>query len=460
MPSTPVPSAATPSARTPSAATPSAPQPSAAPAAKPASGRGPHAGRRALQAGAAALLLLLTGVAAAPAAPARAAVSVPAVTAAPGAAPGAATGAAPGAATAVPQELDPATVRRLDAAIGGAMKRDRIPGAIVGVWLPGRGEYVKAFGTADTRSGIPMKSDLYMRIGSVTKTFTVTAVLQLVDQGRVALDDPISKYVAGVPGGGKITLRQLAGMRSGLFNYTEDERFLAALRADPHREFTPRQLLGHAFAHPANFAPGAKWEYSNTNTILLGLLLEEMSGQPLDGYLRHHVFDPLKLTDTSLPSGTDFPEPHAEGYTGFSPNGAVANATDWNPSWAWAAGSAVSTLDDLHAWVPALVGGRLLTPATQAQRMRTEPVGVPGISYGLGIADVNGWLGHNGELPGYETIAAQLPREQATMVIMVNSDMDQGGSYSTTLGKAVTEIVTPDHLWSLPSPSQVGQNQR
>lgn len=414
--------------------------------------RTPHTGRRALQAGAAALLLLLTGVAAAPAAPARAAAV---------SAPPALSASAPGTATAaVPGELDPATVRRLDAAIVGAMKRDNIPGAIVGVWMPGRGDYVKAFGTADTASGTPMKSDLFMRIGSVTKTFTVTAVLQLVDEGRIALDDPISKYVDGVPGGDRITLRQLASMRSGLFNYTEDEKFLAALRADPQREFTPRQLLGYALAHPANFAPGAKWEYSNTNTILLGLLLEEMSGQPLDGYLRQHVFDPLKLKDTSLPSGTAFPEPHADGYTGFSPNGAVTNATDWNPSWAWAAGSAVSTLEDLHAWVPALVDGRLLTPATQAQRMRTEPVGVPGISYGLGIADVNGWLGHNGELPGYETIAAQLPQDRTTMVIMINSDMDQGGSYSTTLGKAVTEIITPDHLWSLPSPSQVGQGKR
>ncbi|MFD3934859.1 serine hydrolase domain-containing protein [Streptomyces sp. NPDC058611] len=417
---------------------------------EPRAGRGPHTRRRALRAGAAALLLLLTGVAAAPAAPARAAaVSAPSTSEARAA-----------AAAAVPRELDPATVRRLDAAVVGAMKRDNIPGAIVGVWMPGRGDYVKAFGTADTRSGTPMKSDLFMRIGSVTKTFTVTAVLQLVDEGRIALDDPISKYVDGVPGGERITLRQLASMRSGLFNYTEDEKFLAALRADPHREFTPRRLLGYAFAHPANFAPGAKWEYSNTNTILLGLLLEEMSGQPLNGYLRHHVFDPLKLKDTSLPSGTEFPEPHADGYTGFSPDGAVANATDWNPSWAWAAGSAISTLDDLHAWVPALVDGRLLTPATQAQRMRTEPVGVPGISYGLGIADVNGWLGHNGELPGYETIAAQLPQDKTTMVIMVNSDMDEGGSYSTTLGKAVTEVITPDHLWSLPSPSQVGQSRR
>lgn len=190
---------------------PTTPGPTTPATTKPPVGRGPHTGRRALRAGAAAMLLLLTGVAAAPAAPARAAAV---------SAPSAAAAAAVAREAAVPRELDPATVRRLDAAIVGAMKRDRIPGAIVGLWMPGRGDYVKAFGTADTESGTPMKSDLFMRIGSVTKTFTVTAVLQLVDEGRIALDDPISKYVDGVPGGDRITLRQLASMRSGLFNYT------------------------------------------------------------------------------------------------------------------------------------------------------------------------------------------------------------------------------------------------
>ncbi|MEU9165024.1 serine hydrolase domain-containing protein [Streptomyces sp. NPDC048424] len=400
----------------------------------------PHAARRALQAGAAALLLLVTGVGAAP--PAGAAPTAVAVTRGP-----------------VSQDLDPATVARLDAAITAAMEKDGIPGLIVGLWMPGRGDYVKSFGMADTASGTPMKTDLHTRVGSVTKTFTVTALLQLVDQGRIRLDAPVSTYLDGVPGGEKITLRQLAAMRSGLYDYTSDPKFLDSLRTDPHRSYTPQQLLDYAFAHPANFAPGAKWEYSNTNTVLLGLVIEKIGGQPLHAFLQQHVFGPLKLTSTSLPTGAALPEPHAQGYTAFTPGGAVTDATTWNPSWAWAAGAVVSDLADLHTWAPALADGRLLTPATQAQRLRTGPVGVPGISYGLGIADVNGWLGHNGELPGYETIAAQLPQEKATLVVIVNSDVDRGGSYSTTIGRAVTRIVTPDHLWSLPSPSQIGENQ-
>ncbi|WP_326653704.1 MULTISPECIES: serine hydrolase domain-containing protein [unclassified Streptomyces] len=361
--------------------------------------------------------------------------------------------------TSVGQSFDPATVQKLDAAITKIMKQTSIPGLNIGLWMPRCGVYEKSFGVADKQTGTPMKSDLYTRIGSVTKTFTVTGVLQLVDRGKVGLDDPISQYVSGVPGGDVITVRQLAEMRSGLFNYTDDERWLAALRSDPHRSYTPRQLLDIAFRHPPTFEPGAKWEYSNTNTTLLGMLVEKVSGQSLGDYLQEHVFTPLKLTDTSLPGDSAMPDPHAHGYTNFTPTGAIADATNWNPSWAWAAGGIISDLDDLHTWVPALADGRLLTRKTQAERLRTLSIGIPGASYGLGILNFNGWLGHNGDLPGYESIAAQLPTEQASLVILINTDTDyKGKNLSTVIGNAVTSIVTPDHPWSRPASTQPKQS--
>ncbi|MFD9379854.1 serine hydrolase domain-containing protein [Streptomyces sp. NPDC059999] len=348
------------------------------------------------------------------------------------------------------QDLDPATERKLDAAITKIMDEADVPGLNVGLWIPRRGTYEKSFGVADKKTGTPMKSDLYTRIGSITKTFTITGALQLVDAGKVGLDDPISRYVAGVPGD-SITLRRLAGMRSGLFNYTEDKAWLAQLRADPHRTYTPRGLLDIAFRHPPDFAPGTKWQYSNTNTVLLGMMIEKVSGQNLGDYLKEHVFTPLKLNDTSLPDDSAVSDPHAHGYTDFTPNGSVADATNWNPSWAWAAGGVISDLDDLHTWAPALADGTLLTKETQAERLKTRSVGVAGASYGLGILDFNGWLGHNGELPGYESIAAQLPAEDATLVVLVNTDIDyKGKSLSSMIGNAVTSIVTPDHVWPVP----------
>ena len=147
------------------------------------------------------------------------------------------------------QEVDAGIAQRLDAAINQAMTAVNVPGAIVGVWSP-EGRYIRSFGVADTATDTPMKTDFFSRIGSVTKTFTVTGVLQLADQGKLGLDDPIAKFIDGVPQGDTITLRQLARMQSGLFNYTATKPFQDALFADPRRHFTPQELLGFAFANP------------------------------------------------------------------------------------------------------------------------------------------------------------------------------------------------------------------
>ncbi|MER5934786.1 serine hydrolase domain-containing protein [Streptomyces sp. NPDC002054] len=368
------------------------------------------------------------------------------------------TGQAPAAAPPGRADLDQATVERLDEAITAVMRQTGIPGANVGLWIDGRGDYVRSFGVSDTSSGTPMKTDLFTRTGSVTKTFTITAVLRLVDAGRVGLDDPISRYVEGVPGGDAITVRRLAEMRSGLYDYAEDPKLQASLKADPYRTWTPRQLLDIAFAHPAQFAPDARWQYSNTNTVLLGLLIEKVSGKSLGEFLRQEVFAPVRLSDTVFPTDAAMPEPYAHGYTDFTPTGKTADASLWNPSWTWAAGAVISDLDDLHDWVPVLADGRLpdgkplVKPATQAQRLDVEPTGHPGISYGLGIMEVNGWFGHTGDLPGYESLAIRLPSAGATLVVLVNSDINhENGSASDLIGKTVTEIATPAHPWSSPA---------
>ncbi|MEU2156335.1 serine hydrolase domain-containing protein [Streptomyces sp. NPDC019396] len=348
--------------------------------------------------------------------------------------------------------LDPGMTQQLDKAIDQVVRRTGVPGAIVGVWLPGKGEYVRAFGVADKSSGKAMSDDLRMRIGSETKTFTVTALLRLVDEGKLGLDDPVSDYVDGVPNGEHITLRQLAEMRSGLFSYTNDPEFDKAFMSDPDRVFTPQQLLDYAFQHPAGFQPGQKFQYSNTNTILLGLVIEKASGQSLREYLDRSVLGPAGLDNTLFPEGAEFPEPHAQGYTNQTPDGKEANATDWDPSWAWAAGAMISDLPDLRDWARIVATGTLLKPATQAQRLRTLPTGFPGTGYGLGIFENHGWLGHNGSLPGYQSVTVYLPKSKATMVILTNTDNPyEGNENSTVFAKAVTGIVTPGNVYDLPA---------
>ncbi|MFH9859174.1 serine hydrolase domain-containing protein [Streptomyces sp. NPDC017202] len=356
------------------------------------------------------------------------------------------------------RDLTPEVKQQLDQAVQQVMKQANIPGVSVGVWTPDKGEYVKSFGVADKDTGRKMAPDLFMRIGSETKTFTVTAVLELVDDGKIGLDDPIGKYVDGVPNGDEITLRQLAGMRSGLFNYSMDEGFFKALTSDPERPFAPRELLGYSFKHPVLFQPGAEFNYSNTNLILLGLVVEKISGQTLADYIQENVLDPAGLDDTSFPTGNEFPQPHAQGYTNQTATGKVENATDWNPSWGWAAGAMISKLEDLRVWARTVAtgrfpdGGRMISPATQKQRLITPSMPVPGSGYGLGIFDVQGWIGHNGSLPGYQSLTVYLPSARTTLVVVLNTDVNYKNEEPSTLfGNAITKIISPDHVFDLPA---------
>ncbi|WP_318212828.1 MULTISPECIES: serine hydrolase domain-containing protein [unclassified Streptomyces] len=374
-------------------------------------------------------------------------------------APMAATPAAPVHAAAVvdrhgeddcpPGGLGPELTARLDKTIADVREQAKIPGVVVGLWLPGKGSYVRATGVADKVTREPMFTDSFVRIGSETKTFTVTALLKLVDEGRIGLDDPISRYVRGVPNGPRITLRHLAEMRSGLFPYTADADFVHDLLSDPQRPFTPQEALAYGFKHKNTFKPGAQFQYSNSNLVLLGLVIEKVTGQRLGDFIERRVLRPAHLRHTLFPEGPEFPEPHARGYTDQTLNGTIADATDWNPSWAWAAGAMISDLHDLRRWAKILATGELLSPESQAQRLKTLPTGFPGTSYGLGILDANGWIGHNGSIPGYETVTVYLPAQKATMVLMLTTDSQVGGQEpSTLLARAITEVITPNNVYA------------
>ncbi|MHB1594867.1 MAG: serine hydrolase domain-containing protein [Streptosporangiaceae bacterium] len=340
----------------------------------------------------------------------------------------------------------------LTKAISRVLRRASIPGAIVGVWQQGYRPYTRAFGVRNVRLRQPMSTHLYMRIGSETKTFTITALLQLVDRHKIRLDDPIARYISGVPHGRTITLRELAEMRSGLFNYTNDGNWTKAFLAHPRRQWKPSQLLRYAFRHKLMFKPGSKYYYSNTNTILLGLVIQKVSHTSLARFIERNILRPLHLTHTMLPAGAYFPRPHAVGYTKLAPGTPVLNATSWNPSWGWAAGAMFSTLGDLHVWAKDVATGNLLTRATQRQRERFLPVPFKGVraGYGLGLFRINGWIGHNGSLPGYQSLTIYLPSQRATVVVLLNSDIPYEGNELTTLvGTAITRIITPHHVFRL-----------
>ncbi|MGC1381971.1 MAG: serine hydrolase domain-containing protein, partial [Candidatus Baltobacteraceae bacterium] len=295
----------------------------------------------------------------------------------------------------------------------------------------------------------PMRRDLYFRIGSNTKTFTITVLLQLAGEKKLNLDDPVSKYAPFVPNGSHITLRMLANMTSGLFNYTEDETFVKQLLVDPDRVYSPRQLVDIGLAHKPYFAPNTGWHYSNTNTVLLGTIIEQVTGRKIGDVFAERLFKPLGLENTIWPANGTMPEPYANGITEQTPGGRPADATHWNPSWAFTAGALISTLDDMRTWVDSYTAGSLISPAMQQERLTwvTLPPNTPVRKYGLGIGVDHGWLGHTGELPGYNTAGYRFQPKNITVVIMVNSDISkQNVNPAPALFKAIAKILTPNNI--------------
>ncbi|MFO1415273.1 MAG: serine hydrolase domain-containing protein [Burkholderiales bacterium] len=338
----------------------------------------------------------------------------------------------------------------LDAALDRSFAASKAPGVIAGVWVAGEGAYIATRGFANPATREPMRVADHMRIGSNTKTFTVTALLVLVKEEKLVLDDPVSKYVGFVPNGKAITLRMLADMTSGLFNYTEDDAWVKKILTDPKRTWTPRELVDVGLAHPPYFEPGKGWHYSNTNTVLLGMIIEKVTGKPIAKVFQEKLYKPLGLTQTSWPTGSALPSPFAHGFTQQTLDGKEADATFRNPSWAFTAGALVSSLKDLRTWVESYTTGSLITPELQKERTTwvTLPPNTPQRAYGLGIGFDRGWLGHTGELPGYNTGAYYFPEKKATVVVMVNSDVPTAGNLgpATPIMRELIKVITPQNV--------------
>jgi D-alanyl-D-alanine carboxypeptidase len=338
---------------------------------------------------------------------------------------------------------------QLESTLAQTMAQRNIPGAVVGIWIPGQGTWVATQGVSDLKTKAPMSAADHFRIGSNTKTFTVTALLQLADAKRLKLDDPVRTYLDFVPNGENITLRMLANMTSGLYSYTQDEAWQKEIFGDPQRVWTPRELVDVAFKHPPLFAPGKGWYYCNTNTVLLGMILEKVTGKKIQDIFAAKIFQPLRLRNTIWPTDAAIPAPYCHGYTVQTLDGKQADATDRNPSWAYAAGQLISSLADLKIWAKALATGTLLSKELQRERLTwvTLPPNTPDHKYGLGIGSDHGWLGHTGGLPGYNTGVYYLPEKEATMIVLINSDIpDKGVDPVPAVFKALAKIVTPDHV--------------
>lgn len=341
--------------------------------------------------------------------------------------------------------LQPFDAGALRADFERTAKEVLVPGAVMLLVTP-EGNLTASYGTGVRDAQREVSIEDHIRVGSVTKTWTTTAILQMVQEGKLSLDDPVSRHRPDVPNGDNITIDQLLTMRSGLYNYTETLDLNSAMDTDPQRAWQPDELLALAYRHPPYFPPGQGFHYSNTNTVLLGLIAEKVDGKPLGQVFKERIFEPLGMTGTVFPdtSSNSIPEPHPQGYF-FGDNvltmtnpalpeamqqeaiaGTLApnDVTDVNPSWAWAAGAGISTATDLKTLGEALVNGKLLNAELQRKRLETvtptNPDDPRGASYGLGIAKFGNLYGHTGELPGFNTFMGSDPVNSVTLVVWTN----------------------------------------
>ncbi|MFL6076143.1 MAG: serine hydrolase domain-containing protein [Mycobacteriales bacterium] len=339
------------------------------------------------------------------------------------------TVAGPGVAVAAP-----ARTAAPPAGVQAALDRivaDGVPGVIAYGRENGRA-WRATSGVADLATGAPARPNDRVRIGSDTKAFVSTVLLQLEGEHRLSLSDSVERWLPGlVPNGAAITLRELLNHTSGLYNYTDDPRVLGPyLRGDRSYYWAPRDLVGVAVSHPPLFPPGTRWSYSNTNYIVAGLVIEAVTHHDPVAEVYRRIIRPLGLTDTYFPvRDPDIRGPHAHGYlTNLPPGGPLpagtVDVTEFSPSWAWTAGAIVSTAADLARFHRALIGGRLLRPAQQRELMTTVPAG--DAAYGLGVGTVplpcgTVW-GHSGDFLGYLTYGYLTPDLSRQAVLMATSD--------------------------------------
>ncbi len=308
------------------------------------------------------------------------------------------------------------------------------PGALAGVF-PAEGEPVRmALGVADVETKEPMTLDMHMCVASVMKPFLGTVVLQLADEGKLSLDDPVSKHVEGVAGGEGITLRMLGNNTSGLFNTIENKAFQQAIMQDPGKAWKPREILEYTRGKEPYFAPGEGWRYSNTNAVLLGLCVERVTGKELGGTIRERVLAPLGMLSTAVPVGEQLPEPHPSAYRHGYEDKVIGygdvfyDVSDYRPSWAGAAGDMYSTLDDLGRAAKPLATGQLLGRDGKQELHRWVEVGYAGYEYGFAIGRRGGGIGHPGDVPGYNAWVAYFSESDASVVVLTNLSNNKDGT--------------------------------
>ncbi len=346
--------------------------------------------------------------------------------------------------------LPAATVAHFDDVVAEAMALSASPGAIVGVWAPWAGEYLSAQGTTAPSGGTQLTADMHFRIGNISSSMACTVLLRLVDEGTVALSDPVQQFVENIPNIGPVTLGQLCQGTSGFGNYAGplDTRFIM----NPTRDWAPLELVSGGLASTRIGEPGTVWSSSETGINLLGIALTQLTHKTWDELFRQYIFEPTGLGGTSFPAAsvTALPAPAVGGFhTVALPEGgldceAPRDVSELSNSMSWVAGGVVSTAEDLHHWGQTLASGSLLSAKSIEAQAATVPLGGTAPSwqgYGLGVMKQGPLVGHSGEIPGFISAMLTDPASGLTVVVMLNNSK-VGANFALQLAERLASVAS------------------
>jgi CubicO group peptidase (beta-lactamase class C family) len=324
------------------------------------------------------------------------------------------------------------------------------PGAAVLVAKKGEILYRNAVGLANLELGTALSPDQVFRIGSITKQFTAAAILQLAEQGKLSLDDEITRFLPDYPTQGeRITIEHLLTHTSGIRSYTAMKEFDASVR---RRDFSPLELIGFFKDQPMDFKPGTQWRYNNSGYIVLGYIIEKVSGQSYTQYVAENLFKPLGMHNSYYGAIEPVIKNRVAGYVQAGEKGPYANAPYWSMHIPYAAGALVSTVDDLYTWTRALHGGKVIGPeslkkATTPYRLADGSSSRYGYGLQLGYLFGSPTVEHTGGIPGFTTDMLYLPAEDVCVVVLTNCNCLPPGDLTARLAAvAIDQPLAPQPI--------------
>lgn len=330
---------------------------------------------------------------------------------------------------------------------------------ILRVTADGREIVTTALG--ESMTGVPATPAMHFRNGNIAISYMGTALLRLVDQGRVGLDDPVTRWLPGLQDGDRITLRMLAASTTGLVDYVRLPEFQQAVSADPFRQWTAEELVRLSTSKERWYEPGTNWSYSHANFVLLGAALEKITGTRLDVLLQREVLGPLRLRETRNGFTPDIPEPVLHAFT--SDRGTYEESSFWNPSWTTAPG-AVETTDicDLASSAAGIGSGRLLSPAAYRELLNPGTVGLghatarcpatvciaqtEATHYGMGLLVLGDWVSQHPLFFGYSASQAYLPSERLSIAVSTTNGPDAADGHTAhVITQRIAAALAPGH---------------